>query len=99
MTTITPTLTPTIGANNIVPSPRQQRESAIGGMLINLKTNAEQQVLLTAEINNSNDDPATKAANRTTVLTPLEQNTVILGQSIKAVYDFGERLIRVLGVG
>lgn len=93
------TLKPTIGANNIVPFSREQRESAIGGMLTNLKTNAEQQVILTAEINNSNDDPATKAANRAAVLTPLEQNTAILGQSIKGVYDFTERLMRALGAG
>jgi hypothetical protein len=90
MNTTTPTTTPT---------PMQQREALIGGMVTTLKTNVQEQVILTSQINNSGDDAATKAVNRSTVLTPLEQDTAILGQSIKGVYDFGERIIRALGVG
>jgi hypothetical protein len=76
-----------------------QTQDIVGGMLTTLKTNVNGTTVLRGEIENTIKDPAQKAAALATSVQPLEQNTAVLGQSIKGIYDFADRIMRALGVG
>ncbi len=76
-----------------------QTQDIIGSMLTTLKTNVNGTTVLRGEIENTIKDPAQKAAALATSVQPLEQNTAVLGQSIKGIYDFADRIMRALGVG
>lgn len=76
-----------------------QTQDIISGMLNTLKTNVNGTTVLRGDIENTIKDPAQKAAALATSVQPLEQNTAVLGQSIKGIYDFADRIMRALGVG
>jgi ABC-type iron transport system FetAB ATPase subunit len=76
-----------------------QTQDIIHGMLTTLKTNVNGTTVLRGDIENTIKDPAQKAAALATSVQPLEQNTAVLGKSIKDNYDFNDRIMRVLGVG